>query len=172
MHYLTVHNLILVVAFAVAVCSFFMDLRQLKLLALAFALFLLSLLVTGCGFAAGIQQSNNNNPANKPAATAPVAVVGSAFVNDAVEILDDYKNFKNGNTGWLYTLEKGLHAYQTVVKDVADAKEALKPFADSKGQPFVDRLLALLKKQPDVPIATKMAALGQLTESVAGDKGP
>lgn len=107
-----------------------------------------------------------------PATTAPVAVVGNNFVNDAVEVLEDYKDFKSGNTGWLYTLEKGLHAYGSISASVADAKVALKPFVDSKGQPFLDRLMLLLKKKPDVPLETKMAALAELSDHVAANKGP
>jgi|GEM_PF-4662130 len=130
-------------------------------------------LFAGCSFLEGIRQSNNNDPANSPAATAaPVAVVGEDFRQTAVEILTDYKDYKNGDTGWLYTLEKGLHAYSTVTASVADAKAALKPFIDSKGQPYLDRLMLLLKGKPAVPLATKMAALATLSDHVAADKGP
>lgn len=171
MHYLTVHYLLVFAAFIVALIAAFQWLiaPRINLLALALALFFLSLL-TGCSdLVKGIRQSNDNDPAVKPA---PIVAVGTNFTNSAVEILQDYKDYKNGNTGWLYTLEKGIHAYQTVVKDVADAKTALKPFVDSKGQPFLDRLMLLLQKKPDVPIETKMAALGKLADSVAADKGP
>jgi hypothetical protein len=124
---------------------------------------ILALALTGCA------TTSTNQP---PATDAPIAVVGNNFVNDAVEVLQDYKDFKSGNTGWLYTLEKGLHAYGSVTKSVADAKLALQPFVDSKGQPFLDRLMLLLKKKPDVPLETKMAALAQLSDHVAAGKGP
>jgi hypothetical protein len=130
------------------------------------------LLFSSCGFSEGVRQSNNDDPSTRPATDAPIAVVGKDFVNSAVEILSDYKDYKNGNTGWLYTLEKGLHAYSTVTSSVSDAKAALKPFVDSKGQPFLDRLMLLLQKKPDVPLATKMAALAHLAGNVAADPGP
>jgi hypothetical protein len=123
-------------------------------------------------FVEGVRQSNNDAPVAAPAAPAPISQVGNDFVNSAVEILSDYKDYQNGNTGWLYTLEKGLHAYSTVAGSVADAKAALQPFIASKGSPVLDRLMALLQKKPDVPLSTKMAALAGLADSVAADKGP
>lgn len=134
-------------------------------------------LLASCGpssFLAGLRQSNNNDPANRPAASAPapIAVVGEDFRQSAVEILTDYKDHQAGNTGWLYTLEKGLHAYSTITNTYGDAKDVLKQFTSTKGQPWADRLLALLQKKPDVPIATKMAALATLSDHVAADKGP
>lgn len=106
------------------------------------------------------------------ATAAPVAVVGEDFRQTAVEILTDYKDHQAGNTGWLYTLEKGLHAYSTITNSYADAKDVLKQFTATKGQPWADRLLALLQQKPDVPLQTKMAALATLSDHVAQDKGP
>lgn len=132
-----------------------------------FVVFCVSLFLPACGnLVEGIRQSNDDAPAVVPAA--PVAVVGEDFRQSAVEVLQDYKDYKSGNTGWLYTLEKGLHAYGTVTHSLADAKEVLKTYTDTKGQPWVDRLLAVLEKKPEVPMATKLAALAQLSDKVAG----
>jgi hypothetical protein len=125
-----------------------------------------SFLVAGCA-----SQPSTPQPLNYPTA-APVAIVGEDFRQTAVEILTDYKDYQNGDTGWLYTLEKGLHAYSTVAATSADAKDVLKQFTATKGQPWADRLLALLQQKPEVPLATKMAALATLSDHVAADKGP
>lgn len=124
-------------------------------------------LLVGCS-----SLTSDSRPPASAAAAAPVAVVGEDFRQSAVEILTDYKDYQNGNTGWLYTLEKGLHAYSTITNSYADAREVLKQFTATKGQPWVDRLLAVLQKKPDVPLETKMAALATLSEHVAQDKGP
>lgn len=126
--------------------------------------------VIACSLLTGCATTSTQKPSVSP--DVPVAVVGTHFVNDAVEILEDYKDYKSGNTGWLYTLEKGLHAYGSLTKSYADAKEVLKTYTDTKGQPFVDRMLSLLKKKPEVPLETKMAALAQLSDHVAQNKGP
>lgn len=124
---------------------------------------IIALAFTGCA----TTQTNAPDPAK-----APVAVVGEDFRQSAVEVLQAYKDQQSGNTNWLYTLEKGLHAYSTLTKTYADAKDVLKQFTATKGQPWVDRLLAVLQKKPDVPLETKMTALAQLSDHVAADKGP
>jgi hypothetical protein len=147
--------------------------RRLEHLSVLCALSVSLFALTSCGFIEGVRQSNNNDPANRPAAgAAPIAVVGNDFTQSAVEVLQDIKDYQSGDTGWLYTLEKGLHAYSTVTKTYADAKDVLKQFTATKGKPWVDRLLAVLQKKPNVPLETKMTALAQLSESVAKNEGP
>lgn len=126
---------------------------------------ILALAFTGCATA-----QTDRAPSSTTAA--PIAVVGTSFRETAVELLQDYKDHQNGNTGWLYTLEKGLHAYSSVTKTYADAKTVLKDFTATKGQPWVDRFLSLLQTKPDVPLETKMSALATLSDHVAADKGP
>lgn len=103
----------------------------------------------------------------------PAAIVGSDFQAAASEALQAYADYKAGNHDITWALQKMFNAYSLYAKTSPDVKALIKAWAGNSGdsQALADKLARIFGASTSPP-EVKMAALAQITQSVAQNKGP
>ena len=103
----------------------------------------------------------------------PIGIVGTDFQKAAAEALQAYADYKAGNGNMTWALSKMFNAYSLYAKTAPDVKALVAAWTGNAGdsRALMDRLARIFAAS-SAPPEVKMAALAEVAQSVAANKGP
>jgi hypothetical protein len=161
MHYLAAHYILLVAAFIVALLAAFQWLTapRVNLVAMALALFFLSLLV-GCA-----------TPPNGQTVDNAATRTGTNLVSDLSTVMQSYADVKANGVASLWSISKGLNAYHQAVTTKDDVMQLVTDWKATKGDGnFLERINKVLSSSDASP-QVKALATAKAAAMVATNKG-
>lgn len=104
--------------------------------------------------------------------SSPLAAVGADFTADASAALQAYADYRAGNESLTWALQQMFNAYALSAQTSSDVKALVAAWAgrSGDGQALADRLARIFGGST-APPETKMAALANVAQSVAQNKG-
>lgn len=97
---------------------------------------------------------------------------GQNLVGALATVFQDYADVKENGVSSLWSISKGLNAYNQVVKGTADIKQLVADWKATKGDGNLLTRLGEVLNNADVSPQTKALATAKAAEMVAANKGP